>query len=179
MTPTAEQVSCQVMVGLAAIQMSREVQRYRPGTGGLLPTLTAAVSRVLSALSPSPDKFTVKALSFREPDRGQKPRFLVGLRAHLLPRGSRCCMSCAVRGWPRPNVTWFRNGQSLVGDPTVHSTDVLGVCSLILPCVAPEDGGEYRAVAENVLGQAVSTTTLIVIGKGGARGGEGHPSVLP
>ncbi|XP_049626746.1 immunoglobulin-like and fibronectin type III domain-containing protein 1 [Suncus etruscus] len=117
------------------------------------------------------DKFTVKALSFRELDRGQKPRFLVGLRAHLLPRGSQCCMSCAVRGWPRPHVTWFRNGQSLVGDPTVHSTDVLGVCSLILPCVAPEDGGEYRAVAENVLGQAVSTTTLIVIGPPGPPGG--------
>ncbi|XP_055000190.1 immunoglobulin-like and fibronectin type III domain-containing protein 1 [Sorex araneus] len=116
---------------------------------------------------PQRDKFTVTAPSAREPDLGQKPRFLVRLRAHLLPRGSACCMSCAVRGWPRPRVTWFKNGRSLAGNPAVHSTDVLGVCSLILSSVSPEDGGEYQAVAENTLGQAVSTTTLIVMGKHG------------
>ncbi|XP_055966505.1 immunoglobulin-like and fibronectin type III domain-containing protein 1 [Sorex fumeus] len=113
---------------------------------------------------PQRDKFTMPVPSAREPNLGQKPQFLVRLRAHLLPRGSACCMSCAVRGWPRPRVTWFKNGQSLAGNPAVHSTDILGVCSLILSSVSPEDGGEYQAVAENMLGQAVSTTTLIVMG---------------
>ncbi|XP_037662149.1 immunoglobulin-like and fibronectin type III domain-containing protein 1 [Choloepus didactylus] len=109
------------------------------------------------------DKFTVKAPSYREPDLSQKPRFLVGLRTHLLPQGCECCMSCAVRGSPRPRITWFKNGQSLEGNPTVYSTDVLGVCSLVIPSVSPQDSGEYKAVAENRLGQAVSTATLIVI----------------
>lgn len=75
-------------------------------------------------------------------------------------------MSCAVRGWPRPHVTWFKDGQSLEGKPAVYSTNVLGVCSLVIPSVCPEDSGQYKAVAENALGQAVSTTTLIVTGKG-------------
>nr|XP_030856738.2 immunoglobulin-like and fibronectin type III domain-containing protein 1 [Gorilla gorilla gorilla] len=109
------------------------------------------------------DRFTVKAPSYREPDLSQKPRFLVGLRSHLLPQGCECCMSCAVQGSPRPHVTWFKNDRSLEGNPAVYSTDLLGVCSLTIPSVSPKDSGEYKAVAENTLGQAVSTATLIVI----------------
>ncbi|XP_044618732.1 immunoglobulin-like and fibronectin type III domain-containing protein 1 isoform X2 [Equus asinus] len=108
------------------------------------------------------DTFMVKTPRHREPDLRQKPRFLVGLRAHLLPPGCECCMSCAVQGCPRPQVTWYKNDESLAGNPAVYSTDVQGVCSLIIPSVSPEDSGRYKAVAENALGQAVSTTTLIV-----------------
>uniref|UniRef100_M3YGQ6 Immunoglobulin-like and fibronectin type III domain-containing protein 1 n=1 Tax=Mustela putorius furo TaxID=9669 RepID=M3YGQ6_MUSPF len=108
------------------------------------------------------DRFTVKSPSYREPNLSQKPRFLVGLRTHLLPQGCECCMSCAVQGWPRPHVTWFKDEQSLAGNPAVYSTDVLGVCSLFIPSVSPKDSGQYKAVAENALGQAVSTATLIV-----------------
>uniref|UniRef100_A0A8C9AVG0 Immunoglobulin-like and fibronectin type III domain-containing protein 1 n=1 Tax=Phocoena sinus TaxID=42100 RepID=A0A8C9AVG0_PHOSS len=110
-----------------------------------------------------PDRVTVKAPSYQEPDLRQKPRFLVGLRTHLLPLGSECCMTCAVRGCPRPRVTWFKNHQSLAGDPAVYSTDLLGVCSLVIPNVSAEDAGKYKAVAENTLGQAISTATLIVM----------------
>uniref|UniRef100_A0A2K6EBH7 Immunoglobulin-like and fibronectin type III domain-containing protein 1 n=1 Tax=Macaca nemestrina TaxID=9545 RepID=A0A2K6EBH7_MACNE len=109
------------------------------------------------------DRFTVKAQSYREPDLSQKPRFLVGLRSHLLPQGCECCMSCAVQGSPRPHVTWFKNDRSLEGNPAVYSTDLMGVCSLTIPSVSLKDSGEYKAVAENTLGQAVSTATLIVI----------------
>ncbi|XP_016067059.1 PREDICTED: immunoglobulin-like and fibronectin type III domain-containing protein 1 [Miniopterus natalensis] len=108
------------------------------------------------------DTVTVKAPKYREPNLNQKPWFLVGLRSHLLPPGCQCCMSCAVKGWPQPRVTWFKNGESLEGHPVVYSTDTLGVCSLVIPSVAPEDSGLYKAVAENSLGQAVSMATLIV-----------------
>uniref|UniRef100_A0A8C5ZDW9 Immunoglobulin-like and fibronectin type III domain-containing protein 1 n=1 Tax=Marmota marmota marmota TaxID=9994 RepID=A0A8C5ZDW9_MARMA len=115
-------------------------------------------------------RFTVRAPSYREPDLSQKPRFLVGLRTHLLPPGCECRMTCAVQGSPRPHVTWFKNDQSLEGHPTAYSTDMLGVCSLVIPSVSPKDSGKYKAVAENPLGQAVSTATLIVTGKGGCPG---------
>ncbi|XP_054569126.1 immunoglobulin-like and fibronectin type III domain-containing protein 1 [Eptesicus fuscus] len=108
------------------------------------------------------DKVPAKAPRHREPDRGQKPWFLVGLRSHLLPAGCECCMSCAVRGCPPPRVTWFRNGESLEGRRGAYSTDTLGVCSLVIPGVGPEDSGLYKAVAENALGQAISTATLLV-----------------
>lgn len=110
-----------------------------------------------------PDRGRVKHPRFREPDLSQKPRFLVGLRTHLLPLGCECCMTCAVQGWPRPHVTWFKNDQSLAGNPAVYSTDVLGVCSLVIPSVSAKDSGQYKAVAENTLGQAVSKATLIVV----------------
>ncbi|XP_004862348.1 immunoglobulin-like and fibronectin type III domain-containing protein 1 [Heterocephalus glaber] len=109
------------------------------------------------------DRFTVKTPCYRDPNLSQKPRFLVGLRSHLLPRGCECRMTCAVQGSPRPHVTWFKNNQSLEGHETAYSTDMLGVCSLVIPSVSPEDGGQYKVVAENLLGQAVSTATLIVI----------------
>lgn len=108
------------------------------------------------------DTVTVKAPIRREPDRSQKPWFAVGLRSHLLPAGCECRMSCAVRGWPPPRVTWFRNGENLDGSPAVYSTDTLGVCSLVIASVSLEDSGLYKAVAENALGQAISTATLLV-----------------
>ncbi|XP_023422858.1 immunoglobulin-like and fibronectin type III domain-containing protein 1 [Cavia porcellus] len=109
------------------------------------------------------DKFTVKTPRYRDLNLSQKPRFLVGLRTHLVPQGCECHMTCAVQGSPRPHITWFKNGQSLEGHKTAYSTDMLGVCSLVIPSVSPEDGGQYKAVAENPLGQAISTATLIVI----------------
>ncbi|EDL39560.1 mCG131195, partial [Mus musculus] len=108
------------------------------------------------------DRFTVKSPTYQDPDLSQKPRFLVGLRAHLLPQGCECRMTCAVQGSPQPHVTWFKNDQSLDRNPAVYSTDLLGVCSLVIPSVSLKDSGEYKAVAKNPLGQAVSTATLIV-----------------
>ncbi|XP_038604671.1 immunoglobulin-like and fibronectin type III domain-containing protein 1 [Tachyglossus aculeatus] len=108
------------------------------------------------------DKFKVKLPVYRELNHSQKPRFLVPLRAHLLPQGCECRMSCAVCGEPRPRVSWFKDDKSLDSHPAAYWTDVLGVCSLVIPSVTPGDGGEYRAVAENRLGQAVSRAVLIV-----------------
>ncbi|XP_074076998.1 immunoglobulin-like and fibronectin type III domain-containing protein 1 [Macrotis lagotis] len=108
------------------------------------------------------DKFTVKKPNFKEPNLNQKPYFLVNLRTHLLPQGCECCMSCAVKGEPKPKVTWFKDDESLEGNPNVYYTDVLGVCSLVIPNVTPKDSGKYKAVAENRLGQAVSKASLIV-----------------
>ncbi|XP_013377597.1 PREDICTED: immunoglobulin-like and fibronectin type III domain-containing protein 1 isoform X5 [Chinchilla lanigera] len=113
------------------------------------------------------DRFTVKTPRYRDSDLSQKPRFLVGLRTHLVPQGCECHMTCAVQGSPRPHITWFKNGQSLEGHKAAYSTDMLGVCSLVIPSVSPEDRGQYKVVAENPLGQAVSTATLIVTGIGG------------
>lgn len=76
-------------------------------------------------------------------------------------------MTCAVQGSPQPQVTWFKNDQSLDSNPAMYSTDLLGVCSLVIPSVSPKDSGEYKAVAKNPLGQAVSTATLIVTGNNG------------
>ena len=156
-----------------------------PAPGASTPTRLATAPRSLSEhpllpVSPA-DRGRVKHPRFREPDLSQKPRFLVGLRTHLLPLGCECCMTCAVQGWPRPHVTWFKNDQSLAGNPAVYSTDVLGVCSLVIPSVSAKDSGQYKAVAENTLGQAVSKATLIVVGEAcrqpsrGAGGGEGEP----
>lgn len=168
--------------------MAEGPRKCIPSTGNLLPRLTPRPSlpRLLTLLSLAlvfvTDKFTVKAPSYREPNLSQKPRFLVGLRPHLLPQGCECCMSCAVQGWPRPHVTWFKDEQSLAGNPAVYSTDLLGVCSLIIPSVSPKDSGLYKAVAENALGQAVSMASLIVTGKRAALaegGREGESEAQP
>lgn len=76
-------------------------------------------------------------------------------------------MTCVVQGSPQPHVTWFKNNQSLDRNSALYSIDMLGVCSLVIPSVSLKDSGEYKAVAENPLGQAVSTAILIVTGNNG------------
>uniref|UniRef100_A0A2K5EB28 Immunoglobulin-like and fibronectin type III domain-containing protein 1 n=1 Tax=Aotus nancymaae TaxID=37293 RepID=A0A2K5EB28_AOTNA len=99
------------------------------------------------------DRFTVK-LKLREPDLSQKPRFC-GPRSHLLPqlRGA---------GSPRPHVTGLKKTKAGRKPQGVQHRPA-GVCSLTNPQRVPKDSGEYKAVAENTLAQAVSTATLIVI----------------
>lgn len=90
-------------------------------------------------------------------------------------------MTCAVQGQPRPHVSWFKNDQSLANHPAAYTTDVMGVCSLVIPSVSATDGGQYKAVAENTLGQAVTTATLIVVGEAARLGLEltGRGAELP
>uniref|UniRef100_A0A8C4RN30 Immunoglobulin-like and fibronectin type III domain-containing protein 1 n=1 Tax=Erpetoichthys calabaricus TaxID=27687 RepID=A0A8C4RN30_ERPCA len=109
------------------------------------------------------DKFTVKLPHYKQNDQRQAPRFSVGLKTHYVPLGYQCNMSCAVMGNPAPRVTWYRDSVSIMKNADYQTSNVCGVCSLIITGVRPKDNGEYMAIAENSLGKAICTTRLIVI----------------
>ncbi|XP_070604629.1 immunoglobulin-like and fibronectin type III domain-containing protein 1 [Erythrolamprus reginae] len=97
-------------------------------------------------------------------NRHQPPRFLVQLKPHVVNLGFNCHMSCAVTGDPAPQVTWYKGNKNLSQDPAFFCKNDFGVCSLVISGVTPSDAGQYKVLAVNELGQAVSKAELTVKG---------------
>ncbi|XP_067863510.1 immunoglobulin-like and fibronectin type III domain-containing protein 1.1 [Heptranchias perlo] len=113
-------------------------------------------------ISKQRDPFTLKLPNYKALDNMRAPEFTVKLKTHIAPTGSDITMSCAVRGFPPPKVSWFKNNVDIMDDANFWSTNVCGVCSLCIFCAGPKDTGEYMAIAENLVGRAVCSTNLIV-----------------
>uniref|UniRef100_A0A3Q3RDU6 Ig-like domain-containing protein n=1 Tax=Monopterus albus TaxID=43700 RepID=A0A3Q3RDU6_MONAL len=73
-------------------------------------------------------------------------------------------MSCAVKGNPKPRITWHRNHISLNTSTNYYISNTCGVCSMLILHVGPKDTGQYTITAENVLGQAECSTVLSITG---------------
>lgn len=93
------------------------------------------------------------------------PSILVPLKVHTPPNGYQLFMTCAVRGCPTPNVSWFLNDVCINSDNHYYMTNSFGVCSLYILRVRPKDSGEYKVLAVNSSGQAECATKLVVKGK--------------
>ncbi|XP_077385040.1 immunoglobulin-like and fibronectin type III domain-containing protein 1 [Festucalex cinctus] len=96
-------------------------------------------------------------VSFERP-----PSILVPLKLHAPPKGYQVYMTCAVRGFPTPSVSWFLNDQCINSDSNYYITNSFGVCCMYILRVRPKDGGEYKVVAVNSFGKAECSTKLIV-----------------
>ncbi|XP_069489741.1 immunoglobulin-like and fibronectin type III domain-containing protein 1 [Ambystoma mexicanum] len=107
-------------------------------------------------------KFLVKKPFHKPLDQRQAPVFIARLKPHVVPSGFDCRMSCAVRGNPEPQITWYKNGKSIAEDPHLWKSNIVGVCSLMVPCITLEDSGEYTVIAKNILGEATCKATLAV-----------------
>ncbi|MBN3281434.1 IGFN1 protein, partial [Polyodon spathula] len=108
------------------------------------------------------EKFTVKMPTYKQTDSRQAPKFTVRLKNHTVPRGYPCNMSCAVKGNPAPTVTWYRNNISIMDNAQYYTSNICGVCSMLISNVSTKDSGEYSAIAENCMGRAECTTRLNV-----------------
>ncbi|XP_029576243.1 immunoglobulin-like and fibronectin type III domain-containing protein 1 [Salmo trutta] len=111
------------------------------------------------------DKFVVNMPAYKTCDLRTAPAFLVPLRQHTAPKGYECYMSCAIKGNPKPRVTWYRNNISLNTNTNYLITNICGVCSLLILRVTPKDWGEYNIQIESALGRAESSTKLTVRGE--------------
>ncbi|XP_065135800.2 immunoglobulin-like and fibronectin type III domain-containing protein 1 isoform X1 [Paramisgurnus dabryanus] len=90
------------------------------------------------------------------------PSILVPLKLHSPPKGYQCFMTCAVRGYPTPNIGWYHNGICIDSNHNYNITNAFGICSMYILRVGHEDGGEYKVVAVNPLGRAECSTVLKV-----------------
>ncbi|KAG6458522.1 hypothetical protein O3G_MSEX010918, partial [Manduca sexta] len=91
------------------------------------------------------------------------PIFTEKLRPKHTPDGSTVQFECQVEGYPRPQITWFR--QTAIIKPSQDFQmyyDDDNVATLIIREVFPEDAGTFTCVAKNAAGFASSTTELIV-----------------
>ncbi|XP_029291763.1 immunoglobulin-like and fibronectin type III domain-containing protein 1 [Cottoperca gobio] len=111
------------------------------------------------------EKFMVSVPTRKDCDLRCAPTFVVPLKLHTAPKGYECYMSCAVKGNPKPRVTWYRNYVSLNTNTNYYITNTCGVCSMLILHVGPKDMGEYTITAENALGRAECSTVLSVRGE--------------
>ncbi|XP_078403923.1 uncharacterized protein LOC144684081 [Cetorhinus maximus] len=113
-------------------------------------------------ISKQRDPFTLKLPSYKARNYMTAPEFIVNLKTHIAPSGTDINMSCAVKGFPPPKVSWFKDNINIPGDANFWSTNVYGVCSLCIFGASPKETGEYMAVAENSVGRAISSARLLV-----------------
>lgn len=112
------------------------------------------------------DKTVTKNTNFTEPaaeEQAEAPIFVEKLRPKHTPDGSTVQFECQVEGYPRPQITWFR--QTAIIKPSQDFQmyyDDDNVATLVIREVFPEDAGTFTCVAKNAAGFASSTTELIV-----------------
>ncbi|KAM6977602.1 immunoglobulin-like and fibronectin type III domain-containing protein 1, partial [Aplochiton taeniatus] len=110
------------------------------------------------------EKFVLNIPEHKNCDLRTAPAFIVPLKQHTAPKGYECYMSCAVKGNPKPRITWYRNNISLNTNTNYYINNICGVCSMLILRVGPKDMGEYSVTAENALGRAECSTNLTVRG---------------
>uniref|UniRef100_A0A3B4GL88 Immunoglobulin like and fibronectin type III domain containing 1, tandem duplicate 2 n=1 Tax=Pundamilia nyererei TaxID=303518 RepID=A0A3B4GL88_9CICH len=111
------------------------------------------------------EKFLVSVPTMKDCDLRCAPSFIVPLKLHTAPKGYECYMSCAVKGNPKPRITWYRNHISLNTNTNYYISNTCGVCTMLILRVGPKDMGEYSVIAENSLGRAECSTILNVRGE--------------
>uniref|UniRef100_A0A668UGA4 Immunoglobulin like and fibronectin type III domain containing 1, tandem duplicate 2 n=1 Tax=Oreochromis aureus TaxID=47969 RepID=A0A668UGA4_OREAU len=111
------------------------------------------------------EKFLVSVPTIKDRDLRCAPSFIVPLKLHTAPKGYECYMSCAVKGNPKPRITWYRNHISLNTNTNYYISNTCGVCTMLILRVGPKDMGEYSVIAENSLGRAECSTILNVRGE--------------
>lgn len=88
-----------------------------------------------------------------------EPAYLLrGLSDQSLPVGSTARFTCASRGNPAPNITWFHNAAPLHPSPR-HQ---LSGARLRIAAVTHQDQGVYQCLADNGIGSAQSAGRLII-----------------
>ncbi|XP_032021873.1 myosin-binding protein C, cardiac-type [Hylobates moloch] len=90
-----------------------------------------------------------KALDFSE-----APSFTQPLVNRSVIAGYTTMLCCAVRGSPKPKISWFKNGLDLGEDARFRTFSKQGVLTLEIRKPCPFDGGIYVCRATNLQGQA-------------------------
>ncbi|MBZ3882278.1 Myosin-binding protein C, cardiac-type, partial [Sciurus carolinensis] len=90
-----------------------------------------------------------KALDFSE-----APSFTQPLANRSVIAGYNTILCCAVRGSPKPKISWFKNGLDLGEDARFRMFSKQGVLTLEIRKPCPFDGGVYVCRATNFQGEA-------------------------
>uniref|UniRef100_A0A8B9QA86 Myosin light chain kinase, smooth muscle n=1 Tax=Apteryx owenii TaxID=8824 RepID=A0A8B9QA86_APTOW len=113
---------------------------------------SARVSKTSLTLSPS---VPAEAPAFTLPPRN--------IRVQL---GTTARFEGKVRGYPEPQITWYRNGHPVPeGERYVVDRSIRGIFSLVINGVQEGDGGKYTCEAANDGGVRQVTVELTVEGK--------------
>nr|XP_040047819.1 myosin binding protein Ca [Gasterosteus aculeatus aculeatus] len=90
---------------------------------------------------------------FKEMDVNCPPKFTAPLMDRSVVAGYSTAISCAVRGCPKPKITWMKNNMIIGEDPKFMMQNNQGVLTLSIRKPGAFDGGKYSCRAVNDLGE--------------------------
>ncbi|XP_050975208.1 myosin light chain kinase, smooth muscle isoform X2 [Labeo rohita] len=100
----------------------------------------------------------------------EPPVFTLPPRNTRVSHGGTARLEGKVRGFPEPQVCWFRNGKLLIaGDHYSMEQSARGTFSLVVQEVQDDDGGRYTCEAVNDAGSCQVTVEIIVEGNAGKK----------
>uniref|UniRef100_A0A6I8NX26 Myosin-binding protein C, cardiac-type n=1 Tax=Ornithorhynchus anatinus TaxID=9258 RepID=A0A6I8NX26_ORNAN len=91
---------------------------------------------------------------YKELDFSEAPSFTHPLVNRSVIAGYDAVLCCAVRGSPKPKISWFKNGLDLGQDARFRTFSKQGVLTLEIRKPCPFDGGAYVCRATNPQGEA-------------------------
>uniref|UniRef100_A0AAQ4NWD6 Myosin binding protein Ca n=1 Tax=Gasterosteus aculeatus aculeatus TaxID=481459 RepID=A0AAQ4NWD6_GASAC len=92
------------------------------------------------------------------------PKFTAPLMDRSVVAGYSTAISCAVRGCPKPKITWMKNNMIIGEDPKFMMQNNQGVLTLSIRKPGAFDGGKYSCRAVNDLGEDAVECKLEVHG---------------
>lgn len=101
-------------------------------------------------------------------DDGERPAFVLGLHSRSVEVGSPVKFDVKVSGTPTPKLKWLHNGQEIqpeAGTLSIVYKEGDGSAQIAIASATPNDVGEYRVIASNEFGTAVSDAVLSVVSK--------------
>ena len=103
-------------------------------------------------------------ITAKQPE-GESPKFIQPLKSQEVMEGSPAKLEVKISGEPEPDVEWFKDEQPIEdgGNFRIEFDDSDG-CTLIINSARLEDEGQYRCVATNEFGKAISEAELLVTG---------------
>uniref|UniRef100_A0A8C8RXC7 Myosin-binding protein C, fast-type n=1 Tax=Pelusios castaneus TaxID=367368 RepID=A0A8C8RXC7_9SAUR len=101
-----------------------------------------------------------KPLDYQEHDFRMAPKVLTPLVDRTVVAGYSTALNCAVRGHPKPKVTWMKNRMEIREDPKFLMKNSQGVLTLHIRKPSPFDAGTYSCLAVNELGEALTECKL-------------------
>ncbi|KAM9221825.1 myosin-binding protein C, cardiac-type [Dugong dugon] len=116
------------------------------------PSDTAATTKE-PIFIPKPGK-KYKPPSYKALDFSEAPRFTRPLVNRSVIAGYNAVLCCAVRGTPKPRISWFKNGLDLGKNARFRMFCKQGVLTLEIRKPCPFDGGIYVCRATNLQGEA-------------------------
>lgn len=79
--------------------------------------------------------------------------------------GQAVTFRCLVEANPKPSVRWTKNEEelNLAANPRLRSTLINDKHTLIIDDVHPTDAGQYRCLANNSVGQTISSAATLTV----------------
>ncbi|KAM6943583.1 myosin-binding protein C, cardiac-type [Xenentodon cancila] len=103
-----------------------------------------------------------KPPNYKDHDFSEPPKFTHPLVNRSIIAGYSATLSCAVRGIPKPKVTWYKNKMDISNEAKYRMLSKQGVLTLEIRKPCPFDGGVYTCKAVNASGEDIVECKLEV-----------------